>query len=146
MRLLLLLSAALTLAACTADSDAAEAVLRVDDAWARPADPARCTDRTAVYLTLRNDTDAPARLVHAEADTLGIAEIHRSTMQEGVMRMRPVGTVEIPSGEAVAFEPGGYHIMLTQLTQPLRPGTRFPLRLTLASGRVLTAEVSVREQ
>jgi hypothetical protein len=71
-------------------------------------------------------------------------------MEGGVMRMRPVARIELPAGKAVRLAPGGLHIMLVDLRQPLKPGDRVPLTLTvqgadLASRSVLTVEAEVRD-
>ena len=149
MRSLVVLLAALVLAACepAPDAETAEAPvtdLVIEDAWARPADTSG-VDRSAAYFTLRNGRAEPARLVSARTDVARVAEIHLSFEENGVMRMRPVmDGVEVAPGEAVAFEPGGYHIMLIDLQRPLAPGDRFPLSLTFDGADERTVEAEVR--
>jgi len=149
MRALLVLFAALALAACepAPDAETAEAPvtdLAIEDAWARPADTSG-VDRSAAYFTLRNGTAEPVRLVGARADVARVAEIHQSFEEDGVMRMRPVvDGVEVAPGEAVAFEPGGYHIMLIDLQRPLVEGDRFPMTLTFDGADEQTVEAEVR--
>jgi copper(I)-binding protein len=46
------------------------------------------------------------------------------------MRMRPLTAIDIPAGQTVTLSPGGTHIMLLGLTQPLREGQSFPLTLS----------------
>ena len=44
----------------------------------------------------------------------------------GVMRMRQVPWIELPAQSVVALRHGGpYHLMLMDLTQPLKDGDRF---------------------
>ncbi len=151
MRPLLILFAALALAACEpapdgAPAETAEPDLRVEDAWARPADTTGAA-RSAVYFTLRNGSEAPARLTGARADVARVAEVHQSFEEGGVMRMRPIsGGVEVAPGAALAFEPGGYHVMLIDLERPLTPGARFALVLTLEPAGEREVEVEVRER
>jgi len=52
------------------------------------------------------------------------------SMEGGVMRMRPLTAIDIPAGQTVTLSPGGTHIMLLGLTQPLREGQSFPLTLS----------------
>ena len=61
----------------------------------------------------------------------------------GMMEMRPVDRVEIPAGETVALEPGGYHIMLLELAAPLEAGTTVEVTLTFEESgeQVVTADV-----
>lgn len=46
------------------------------------------------------------------------------------MTMRPVDSIELPAGETVKLEPGGYHVMLLELAAPLTAGQTFPVTLT----------------
>jgi copper(I)-binding protein len=61
----------------------------------------------------------------------------------GMMEMRPVDRVEVPAGETVTLEPGGYHIMLLELAAPLEAGTTLEVTLTFEEGgeQVVTADV-----
>jgi copper(I)-binding protein len=149
MRALLVLLAALALAACepAPDTERTEAPvtdLVVENAWARPADTSG-VDRSAAYFTLRNGRADSARLLSARTDVTRVTEIHLSFEENGVMRMRPVvDGVEVAPGETVAFEPGGYHIMLIDLQRPLAPGDRFPLTLVFDGADEREVEVEVR--
>jgi len=63
-----------------------------------------------------------------------------------VMRMREVnGGVALAAGSQVKFMPGGYHIMLMGLKQPLKAGDRFPLTLKFAKAGSVTVEVLVEK-
>lgn len=149
MRLLLVFFAALALAACEPTPDPSmpkdtNGELTVEDVWARPADTTGAA-RSAAYFTLRNGLAEPVRLVSAGADVARVTEVHRSFEEDGIMRMRPVADgVEVGAGETVAFEPGGYHIMLIDLQRPLAEGDRFPLTLTFDGADERTVEAEVR--
>ena len=62
------------------------------------------------------------------------------------MTMRHVAAVELPSGETVAFEPGGLHVMLTELAGPLESGSSFELTLTFARAQPQTVTVEIRDE
>jgi copper(I)-binding protein len=64
-------------------------------------------------------------------------------MDMGSMTMQEVESIDLPAGETVALEPGGFHIMLLDLVEPLEVGDTFEVTLTFASGatQVVTAEV-----
>jgi len=68
-------------------------------------------------------------------------------MEGNVMRMRAVAAVEIPAHATTALKPGGYHVMLMDLKQPLVVGQTIPLSLTFAkAGRIdVTARVEPPE-
>jgi copper(I)-binding protein len=52
------------------------------------------------------------------------------TMDGNVMKMRAVASVDIPPPPATALKPGGYHVMLLDLKEPLAAGQTVPLTLT----------------
>lgn len=72
-------------------------------------------------------------------------EAAESSEGEGseMMTMSPVSEIVVPSGETVALEPGGYHIMLLDLAEPLEVGTSIDITLTfeVLGEVVVTAEV-----
>jgi copper(I)-binding protein len=65
-------------------------------------------------------------------------ELHQTTADaSGVMTMAPVEAVPVPAGGSTELAPGGYHVMLFGLTQPLAEGAIVPLTLTFQSGTVI---------
>lgn len=85
----------------------------------------------AVYLTL--SSPGGDTLTGVSTQAAAKAEVHEMSMDGGVMRMRelPAG-LALPPGQAVTLQPGGYHIMLMGLVQPLKQGQSVPLHLTFA--------------
>jgi periplasmic copper chaperone A len=63
----------------------------------------------------------------------------------GSMTMREVASIELTAGETVALEPGGLHIMLLDLVEPLVVGDTFEVTLTFESGAELVVTAEVRE-
>jgi copper(I)-binding protein len=59
------------------------------------------------------------------------------------MKMRPISKVDIPAGQPVSLKPGGEHIMLMGLSQPLREGQSFPLTLDFEKAGPRTVTVTV---
>jgi copper(I)-binding protein len=82
------------------------------------------------------------RLVSASSPVAGVTEIHEMTMDGQVMRMRAVDGLDLPAGRAVQLKPGGYHVMLMELRQPLKAGETVPI--TLVIERAGGAKESVR--
>lgn len=97
----------------------------------------------AVYLRLLNRGEEPDRLIAASSPVAEITEIHQTTVEDDVMRMGEIDGLDLPVGEWVAFEPGGYHIMLVNLQRELFEGEAIPLTLTLESGAEITIAVPV---
>lgn len=112
----------------------------VHDAWARSTVPAQKAGGAYMELTAKN----AAKLVSASSTVAGKVEIHNMKIENNVMRMFPVEAIDLPAGKPVKLAPGGYHIMLMELKQPLKAGERIPLRLTieLADRKRETLEVT----
>lgn len=64
----------------------------------------------------------------------------------GVMQMREVGSIELPAGEAIALEPGGLHVMLLDLPEPLETGSTFDLTLDFETAPDMVVSVEVRDE
>ncbi len=115
--------------------------LTVDNAWAR-ATPGK-SETGAAYVTIRSPT--ADRLVAASTPVAKTAELHTMSMSGMVMKMRPVVGIDIPAGQPVNLAPGGIHIMLMELTQPLKAGQSFPLTLTFDKAGTRTVDVAVQK-
>jgi hypothetical protein len=60
------------------------------------------------------------------------------------MKMRSVAALPVAPGKPVVLSPGGYHVMLMGLKQPLVEGESFPLTLTFEHGPPVTVHVQVQ--
>jgi copper(I)-binding protein len=76
----------------------------------------------------------------------GVAEVHEMKMEGDTMRMRAVeGGLALPARQTVELKPGGYHLMLMDLKQPLGKDSTVPLTLRFedAKGQKSTLELKV---
>ncbi|MBB1627594.1 copper chaperone PCu(A)C [Achromobacter sp. UMC71] len=122
------LAAAFALGALTltaAPALAQDAALKVEDAWVRATVPSQ--HATGVFMRLTSA--APARLVAVESDAAKHTEVHEMAMQNDVMKMRQVPAIDLPAGQPVDLKPGGYHVMLIDLSKQISAGD--PVALTL---------------
>lgn len=118
----------------------AQSAPQVQQPWARAS--AGNAANGAAYLTIANP-GTPDRLVAASTPAAHMAQLHTHVMDNGVMRMREAeGGIPLPQ-RATTLRPGGLHVMLMGLTQPLREGESFPLTLRFASGAETTVQVPV---
>lgn len=134
---------AIGLTACGDDESASEASsgVSVADAWARSP----MSDVGAVYFVVTNAGTEDDRLIGAAAPDLdATVEVHETTIANGQAEMSPVDGVDIPAGGSVAFEPGGYHVMLTDLTTPLEVGSTITIVLTFDQAGEVEAQAEVR--
>jgi copper(I)-binding protein len=128
---------ALGAAACSSD----EGGIRVNDAWARSP----IADVGVVYFEVFNDGEEADTLIAASFSGADQTEVHETVVEGGQAEMRPVEGVEIPAGGAMAFQPGGYHVMLLDLTQLLEVGSSIELTLTFERAGDIVVEAEVRE-
>jgi len=132
-----LLFAVLMLASCKPAS--APPAISVDGVWARATVSGQ--SGSAAYFTIRNagGEDKLLTVSSPGAD----ASLHSTTMDNGVMRMRPLEALDIPAKGTVELKPGGTHVMLMGLRQPLQAGAALELDLKFQKSgeRKVMAEV-----
>lgn len=112
------------------------------DGWARATPPT--ADVGAVYLTITNAGDASDRLIAARTGAARSVEIHRTTIQNDIMRMRPVDDIVIAPGERIVLDPDGYHLMLFGLAEPLAANQTIPLELDFEHAGTIVIDIDVR--
>jgi periplasmic copper chaperone A len=116
--------------------------LSVAHPWAAPTPPGAKTG--AGYLKISNRGTTDLRLVGGFSHFSGGVEIHSMTMDGDIMRMRRLSDgVVIPAGGEVEFQPGGMHLMLTALKQPLVLNDRIPIVLHFEGGEKLSVVLFV---
>jgi copper(I)-binding protein len=123
-----------------ATAPAVGATVELRGAWARPTPPA--AEVGAAYLEIRSRQ--ADRLLEAKTPAARRTEIHSTSMRDGVMEMRHVEALAIPAGTPVVLKPGGLHLMLLGLQQPLTAGQRLPLELRFEKAGVVRTEIVVR--
>lgn len=99
--------------------------LVVTDPWAR----ASVTTTGAAYLVIENRGATGDTLLEVRSGAAEKVEIHTMTMDGMVMKMRRLDALPIEAGETVRLAPGGYHLMLMGLGEPLAEGMSIPLIL-----------------
>ena len=114
--------------AAFAAAGAAEARVIVTHAEIRPA-PAGAPV-TAAYMTIRNEGAKSVVLTGAHCICAPEISAHESSMEQGVMRMRPAPRVTIPSHGEVVFKPGGLHLMVMGLKRAIKSAQRVTLSLS----------------
>jgi copper(I)-binding protein len=116
--------------------------LNAHDGWARETGKA---NMAAAYVSIANKGGAD-ELTGVRA-TIGEAMLHESSMDGGVMRMRPIDPAQglvVPSNGSLRLAPGGAHVMITGLKKPLRAGDRFDLTLLFAKAGPRKVTIAVR--
>ncbi|MFS2002007.1 copper chaperone PCu(A)C [Duganella sp. CT11-25] len=96
---------------------------------------------TGAFMTLTSTQGAS--LVGASSPAAGVVEVHEMKMVDDVMRMRQIAVLELPAGKPVALSPGGYHLMLLELKQPLKDGDKVPLTLEIEDAQKVRSKIVV---
>ena len=116
------------------------ATITIEDAWVRQPPPG--AGMTAGYARITNRTDSGIVITGARAQGYGLAEIHRTVIDNGVARMRHVEKLAVKPGEAVVLEPGGLHLML--MRPETAPGDSVAIELVLDDGSRIAFDATVR--
>src|SRR5262245_48693020 len=143
----LLLLAALAWGLPSPESAAQSASYKVGDLtiqapWAR-ATPAGAKVGGA-YLKITNNGPQADRLVGGSLAGAREVEVHEMSMSNNVMKMRHLKDgLEIKPGQTVELKPGGYHLMLTGLSDALKQGQKLKGSLTFEKAGTVELEFSV---
>ena len=103
------------------------AEVSVKNAWVRSTVAGQST--TGAFMQISDP--AGGRLVEVRTGAAGVAELHEMTMDGTTMRMRAVPAIELAPGKTVELKPGGYHVMLMDLKEPLSAGESVVLMLVV---------------
>lgn len=144
-RVAALVIAAATLAGCSSapDQPAPEAdAIVVQDAWVKAADHGM----TAAFGRLSNTGPREVRIVSATTAAADRVELHEVVSQDGAMTMRPKdGGFVVAAQAETELTPGGDHLMLMELTEPLVPGTDIDVVVSFEDGSTLPVTAQVRD-
>ncbi len=118
------------------------ATVTVTDPWVVvPPTP----DTTAAFATLRNTSGQEVRLVGVDTDLAAMVQVHETVTEGNVAHMQEVaGGLAIPARGTVQLKPGGYHVMLMQLTRPVKEGDQVQLTFRFSDGTTVPVTAPVR--
>ena len=123
-------------------ADVMAGTLKISAPWAR-ATPTGASVGGG-YMTITNTGTTPDNLIGGSTAISSRFEVHEMTMDNGVMKMRPVsGGIEIKPGQTVKLEPGGYHVMFVGMKQQLKEGEHFKATLEFAKGGKVDVDFTV---
>jgi periplasmic copper chaperone A len=116
--------------------------IRISQPWTR-ATP-KGASSGAAYMTIVNTGKVPDRVSCVSSDASNECQIHTMTMENGVMKMRPVeGGLEIKPGAMVTLKPSGLHVMLVGLKHPLDQGASVKVTLKFEKAGTVDVEYPV---
>ncbi len=114
----------------------------VEDAWSRAS--IGMTRPGAAYMKIHNAGVETEVLIGLRTDLALKPEIHLSSISDkGVSSMLPAGEIKIAPGETIELEPGGLHVMLMGLQQPMMERDTFLLTLLFADDNEVTVRIPI---
>lgn len=87
---------------------------------------------SGAYMTIENTSANDYQLVGISSAAAAMSHLHQTTTSGNMSGMQMIRAVDIPAGETVKLETGGYHAMLMNVTEDIRPGDAVPLTLKFA--------------
>ncbi len=130
-------------AACGGSGSGAAGGITVGDAWVRT--PPLADQPGAAYLVIQNN-GAADKLLSVTSDVAQMIELHQSMESGGMMSMSPVPNIPIPANGKVELKPGGFHMMLMNLTRPLKTGDKVQFTLNFETAGKILVTADVRDQ
>ena len=130
---------AVPLAACGGDESSTtastESPIAVEDAWVRASEG----PMTGAFATITNSGEVDLTVVSAATDASEMTELHEVVMIDGEMKMqRKDGGFVVPAGGEHVLEPGGDHVMVMDMTEPVQPGDDVEITLTFDDGSAVS--------
>jgi copper(I)-binding protein len=125
---------------------AADCLPRLRDGWIRLAPPGTTMSMPmlAGYGRIENPCPKAVAVSGAKSPSFGDVSLHRTSVVDGINRMRPVPRLPIGANSQVTLEPGGLHLMLMQPTAALKPGDTVRMVFTLQDGRQVSGDFVAR--
>lgn len=114
--------------------------IEIKNQWARANNDGQ--DVSAAYMTIVSNEDTS--LIAIDSDVADVIEIHSMSMENGVMKMRMLDTLDLIAGKPTELIPGGFHLMLFDLKKPLTAGkeAHFTLHFKNKAGQEKTISVT----
>ena len=104
------------------------------------------TPNSAAYMVIANAGATPDELISARCACAASVGIHETENMAGMSTMQSAGPIVIPAHGQVVFRPGGLHLMLTHLKEPLVEGGEQDITLVFQRAGTVRASFHIRAQ
>jgi copper(I)-binding protein len=122
-------------------STSALAQVQIEKPWARATAPGATI--AGGFMVIRNQGAAGDRLVSASSPAAAKVELHVTSNDNGVMKMREVPGYDVPAKGAFVLKPGGAHMMFMDIKQPFKEGEKIPVTLKFEKAGEVKTEFQV---
>ena len=117
------------------------AQVEIERPWVRASAPG--VKITAGYMIIHNKSGAADRLMSVATPAAARVETHVHVKDGEVLRMREVKGYDLPAKGSFELKPGGAHLMLIEVKQPLKEGDKVPMTLRFEKAGEVRAEFQV---
>ncbi len=117
------------------------AQVEIERPWIRATAPG--VKIAAGYVTVRNKSSSGDRLVGGASPVAARVETHVHIKDGDILRMREVKGYDVPANGTLELKPGGAHLMLVDLKQPLNEGDTVPITLKFERAGQITVNFAV---
>jgi copper(I)-binding protein len=126
--------------ACHHQSGGEHTSIQISDARSNALPPTATVG--AAYMQIKSGTDD--ELLSATTPIAEKVEFHTTQNENGMMQMRELAHPRITPDRPLVFAPGGNHMMLMGLREPLAAGHTFPMTLHFRKAGAVNTTVQVR--
>lgn len=116
--------------------------LEIVQPWSKAVPPT--SKVAAAFLSIINHSNEDDTLIAAHSPIADIVELHTLNNDNGLMKMRQVNTINVAAEHTQELAPGGFHVMLFNLTEVPTINSHFPLTLTFEHAGEITVNVAVK--
>lgn len=113
--------------------------VEISQPWVR----ATVAGQKATGAFMRITAKEAVTLVGASSPVASVTEVHEMAMDGGVMKMRAIAGLPIAAQQTVELKPGGYHVMLMDLKQPVVKDSQVPITLLFKDGKGVQSRVEL---
>jgi len=138
-----LIAALFTVTPASAADVTTENGISVICAWAEATRPGATIG--SVYMDIRVDQAGPRRFTAAWTELAGSANLSVFRRSGGVLTRSRVDAITIEAGQMVRLLPGGYHVLLVDLTEALVAGSTFEMMVEFDQAGAFEIPVQVVE-
>ncbi|KJG10008.1 copper chaperone PCu(A)C [Photobacterium kishitanii] len=140
--MLKILTALLMTIIVTTPTAVAATAIEIDHPWSKAVPPT--SKVAAAFLSIINHSKIDDTLIAARSPIAEIVELHTLNNGNGLMQMRQVDTITVTAEHQQQLEPGGFHVMLFNLTEVPTIDSHFPLTLIFKYAGEITVDVAVK--
>ncbi|MEN3034418.1 MAG: copper chaperone PCu(A)C [Aquificaceae bacterium] len=113
--------------------------IQIKNAWVREVPQG--SRATAAYMLIENKSSQPDKLLQASSPVAGTTELHETV--DG--KMRKIQSIEVPANSKVELKPGGLHVMLIDLKNPIKEGDKVDLTLKFEKAGEVKLQLPVKK-